>query len=591
MLTRLRTALYKLAHHQKGHAVTLSKEAEKGIERNIFKRFHRLKPVRRFVIGWVTLMILLIGCTIAQYQHLSAYYQKVAPVPGGIYSEGMVGSISNVNPIYATGDVDKSLSRLLFTGLLTYDENGDLRGGLAEKYGFTDNGRTYEITLKKGLIWHDGQPITSSDVAFTFNTIKDPDARSPLFASWQNVGITVVNDRTVRFTLPSTLASFAYNLTTGILPQHALADVSAANMRSANFNTMAPIGAGPFKWRTLEVTGNDPSDQEEQVALIPFEAYTLGKPKLSEYIIRAYASKERLQQAYASGQLTAAAGLYAAPTDSPATTVVNSLVQTAGTYAFFKTTTEPFTSVKVRQALVAASQPDQIIAKLGFQTRAVTGPLLTGQLANDKKYAQKTSDVATANRVLAEDGWIVGSDGIARKNGKPLTFRLVAADTPEYQRVANQLKTQWHAIGANVVVQLLPPTDYATALAAHDYDATIYGISIGDDPDVFAYWNGSQADVRSTNRLNISEWKNTSADAALEAGRTRLDPALRTIKYAPFLQAWQQESPALGLYQPRFVYLTRDTVYGLTQSPINNAIDRYNGVHNWQIRTARIAGT
>jgi ABC-type transport system substrate-binding protein len=87
--------------------------------------------------------------------------------------------------------------------------------------------------------------------------------------------------------------------------------------------------------------------------------------------------------------------------------------------------------------------------------------------------------------------------------------------------------------------------------------------------------------------LNFSEYNSKTADAALEAGRTRLDPALRAAKYAPFLQAWQADYPALGMYQPRFLYLTRSTVHGLLDHPINADAERFTNVHNWQIREAR----
>jgi peptide/nickel transport system substrate-binding protein len=275
---------FKLRQKQVEH---LSAVTEKTIERNLFKRFSRLRPVRRFVFGWTLLMVLIIGCLIAQFRHLSSYYQEVQPVPGGIYSEGIIGSISNVNPMYATSDVDRSLSRLVFAGLLTYDANGKLTGNLASKYEVGENGKVYTVTLKRGLTWHDGKPLTSADVLFTYNTIKDPDARSPLFNSWQNITVAAQGDYGITFTLPSALASFPYNLTTGIVPQHILGSTSAANLRSADFNTMNPIGAGPFKWRGLQVSGNDPSDVEEQVALLPFDHYTLGKPKLNEFILRA----------------------------------------------------------------------------------------------------------------------------------------------------------------------------------------------------------------------------------------------------------------------------------------------------------------
>ena len=66
-----------------------------------------------------------------------------------------------------------------------------------------------------------------------------------------------------------------------------------------------------------------------------------------------------------------------------------------------------------------------------------------------------------------------------------------------------------------------------------------------------------------------------------------LDPALRAEKYKPFLQAWQADAPALGLYQPRFLYITRGAVYGLREHAINTDADRFANVQDWQIRQAR----
>jgi len=146
----------------------------------------------------------------------------------------------------------------------------------------------------------------------------------------------------------------------------------------------------------------------------------------------------------------------------------------------------------------------------------------------------------------------------------------------------------WRALGANVTPVLQSLTDFQTTLEFHNYDALLYGVSIGIDPDVFAYWDSSQANILSNTRINFSEYKSTVADASLEAGRTRLDPVLRTIKYKPFLQAWQNDAPALGLYQPRFLYVTRGTVYGLSEHTLNVDTDRYNSVADWEIRTTKV---
>jgi peptide/nickel transport system substrate-binding protein len=322
---------------------------------------------------------------------------------------------------------------------------------------------------------------------------------------WRNRSSAATDERTVTFSLPGALATFPYSLTAGIIPQHILGKTSAINLRSVDFNTVRPVGSGPFSMRALEVTGNDPSDSEEQVALAPFANYVGGKPQLDEFVIRGYTSPERLQAAYEAGTLTAAAGLNKNPVKTREDSVRNDLLLDAGVYAFYKTTVSPLNDVQVRRALNAASNPQAIINKLEYPTKPVTMPILSGQVGYDKKYAQKTNDVAAAKDALQTAGWVAGGDGIRAKAGQQLRFKLVAADMPEYRQAANQLREQWRAIGARADVQLLPMNDYATALASHEYDVTLYGVFIGKDPDVYAYWHSSQADIRSNNRLNLSD--------------------------------------------------------------------------------------
>jgi peptide/nickel transport system substrate-binding protein len=243
---------------------------------------------------------------------------------------------------------------------------------------------------------------------------------------------------------------------------------------------------------------------------------------------------------------------------------------------------------QVRQALVRATDTQQIIKHLGYDTRAVQEPLLQGQLGYDPSLAQQPFNLKAAQSQLTADGWVTGKDSWRDKSGQRLEFTLDAANTPENKMVTGELQQQWRALGVKLNVQLQGSNDFQSTLTYHDYDAVLDGIDIGVDPDVFVYWDSSQADVRSANRLNFSEYKNPTADEALEAGRTRLDPTLRTIKYRPFLQAWQQDAPAVGLYQPRLLYLTNGPVAGLTEGPISTPTDRFINVQNWEIRQAKV---
>lgn len=569
----------------------LGSHAERQIERHLFKRFSRLAPVKRFLFGWLGLMLLLIVGLVMQNLSLSGYYQTLKPVPGGIYTEGVRGRFTNANPLYATTDADATVSRLIFSGLFTYDQRGRLTGDLASGYSADAHGMTYTVHLRPHLKWQDGEPLTSEDVVFTYNMIQNPDTQSPLENSWRGVTVTAPDARTVVFKLPDALASFPYNLTNGIVPKHVLANIPPSDLRSADFNTMHPVGAGPFAWQAVQVSGNgDPQTTSEQIALAPFAGYHGGGPKLQKFVVEVYPTETQLAQAFVNGRLTGAEGLSEVPAavKNDSSVIVHYLPLRAANMVFFKTTSGVLADQQVRQAMVQAADVPRIISRLEYPTQPVREPLLPGQPGYDRALVQAPFNLKAAKNLLAADGWKAGKNGILTKGGQALTFGLSAADNAESRAVTRELIKDWRAAGADVKVELQNAADFQSALAYHSYDAVLDGISIGPDPDVFVYWDSSQADVRSANRLNLSEWKNSAADTSLEAGRTRVDPVLRAIKYKPFVQAWRQDAPALGLYEPRLLYLTQGPVAGLDSQGLTTATDRLDNVANWEIHQAKV---
>lgn len=585
--TRLR--LRRLFRRRQKQVEAATQLAGEQVETNFIGRFEQLWSVRRFAAGWMALLVLVSVCTVVQTLALSSYYQSVQPVAGGVYNEGMVGVYSNANPIYASSAVDAAVSRLVFAGLFTYDNQNRLTGELASGYTVDNTGRHYTVTLRPGLTWQDGAPLTAADVAFTYQTIQNPDAHSPLLSSWQGVTVTAVTSTSIRFDLPNPLAAFPFSLTNGIIPRHILGTVPVDKLRANDFNTIKPVGAGPFAWRTLEV-GSVGSKTSTIIALEPFNHYTGGQPKLAGFVIRAYGDTPSAIAAYKHREVQALAGFTNLPTELATRSDVHTYTfgSTVAQMAFFKTSSGVLADTDVRRALVQATDTAAILKGLSYQTKPVWEPFLIGQLGYDPAYRQASYNVHAAKTALQTAGWLPAAHGIRAKNGQQLAFALYAEDTPENTRVAKQLAADWRAVGADVTLTLQQTSDFQTTLSLHTYDAVLYGISIGTDPDVFAYWDSRQADVRATNRLNFSEYRSAPADAALEAGRTRLDTDLRTVKYRPFLQAWQSDAPAVGLYQPRFLYITRTPVYGLDEHTLNVETDRYSSVAHWQILTAKV---
>lgn len=586
-VTRLRWR--RRFRRSKNQVEDLGTQAEENIERHFFKRLSKFSDVRRFIISWVLLLILLIGGVGLQTRALVNYYKVDTPVAGGTFTEGILGSFTNSNPIYATGSVDSSVSKLLFASLLKYDNKNQLVGDLAESWGQGVNDKTYVVKLRKDLKWADGKPLTAKDVVFTYQTIQDPSAKSPLMASWQGVRIVADSDRQIKFELPNSLSAFPHSLTTGIIPEHILGGVPAAQLRATRFNTTNPIGSGPFIWGALEVVNETPEHRHGLIGFKPNTRYYQGEPALNRFVISFFADEKDMLDSFRKNELTAMSGIEILPDDIDADHSIKqySIPLTAQVMVFFRTSQELLSDVKVRRALTHSVNQAELLKGIGYPLAPSKQPFLPGHIGYDRTVPQLGYDVAQANKLLDEAGWLMGKDKIRVKDGKKLTFTLNSQSTSEYAYVTQKLQADWQKVGAKVEVVLQSDSELQSTIAYHTYDALLYGISLGPDPDVYAYWGSTQADQRATNRVNFSEYKSAAADKALEGGRTRSDPNLRAIKYKPFLEAWRNDAPAIALYQPRYLYVAKENIYGFDPTTMNNPTERYSNVNNWMIRTEK----
>jgi peptide/nickel transport system substrate-binding protein len=585
-----RFRLPKSIHKQHKNIGEISTSTDDRIERHFFRRLANLAHVRRFVFGWLLLMGLILFISFLQFGFLREKYQALHFVPGGSFTEGIVGTYTNANPIYASSSVDSSVSKLLFSGLFAYDSQQSLAPNLAESIQLDKTEKKYTVILKENLYWHDGQPLTADDVVFTFKTIQNPDAESYLLPNWEGVKIERKDDRTVIFTLPGTLSSFPDSLTTGIIPEHILKDINPEQLRSNDFNTVKPVGSGPFKYDTVEVEKGSAEGRGEQIGLLANDRYFKNEPGIKRYVISTYKSQGELLKAYGEKKVDAISGLGDINKDYAKDEQNNiySVAVAGQTMIFFNNSQGALSDVKVRKALVLGANRQKIIESTGQVLKTSDEPFLRSQLGYDNKFSQKTNNAKAAKKLLDQVGWKLKGKAI-RTNGKneDLRIKLFALSNDEYGQVTAELKRQWAEIGVDAEIHLQQDEDLKTTVSAHGYDALLSTLSIGADPDVFAFWHSSQIDVRSKSRLNFSEYKSREADAALEAGRSRSDPAIRKLKYKPFLVAWNRDNPALALYQPNFTFIVRAPFEGFDSKSLVNPIDRYADVNEWLIRQER----
>ncbi|HSE29416.1 MAG TPA: peptide ABC transporter substrate-binding protein [Candidatus Saccharimonadales bacterium] len=562
----------------KGHLRRVERVTLRHAHRFIVQRAANLRDVSRKATAWIILILMFIGVTVWQQTVTAKTYTADIPSSGGVYSEGVFGTLDNLNPILASSAAERSGSRLLFAQLVTYNEQGNLVGELARTWHSTDDGKTYIVTLRDDALWQDGTPITADDVLFTFNLIKNADTRSPLYSSWRNIVVEKVDDKNIRFILPNPLASFENSLTVGILPMQALKDLLPSELRTADFNLRPTMASGPFVFQDSNVI--EPG-VHELLRLKANPNYFLGKPSLDGFNLHAYQDRDVMTTAFRTHevasisdanaeQIKALQGVDFVETNSPLY---------HGTFAFLKNDSTILSDIRVRRALQAATDQQKILDLLQGRPQSLSGPLLPGQLGYRADYGQPGYDLARANQLLDEAGWVKGPDGIRSKDGRPLVLRIVTTSSGDFPAIAQAIMNQWQELGITFDSQIVRSEDIQeNVIAPRSYDVLIYEIAIGRDPDVFAFWDTSQATERG---FNLSDYKSGRADEALQSARIRLDAALRAAKYQSFVSIWTTDAAAVALFRPTLTYVQSENAVTFLPHPMVDQTDRYYNVRYW----------
>lgn len=551
----------------------------------IIRRWDNVKSVRRFALGWLVLVALLIGASALQMLQYRESFSRVAAADGGTYAEGVVGPLETINPIFSTTSAERSASELIFAGLVGYDRNNSLRGELADTWRIENNGTRYIFDLKQNVMWHDGTPVTADDVVFTIDRIKNPLTRSPLLGSWRGIAVKKTAPYQVTFDLPSAYSPFPHALTLGILPKHLLNDVPAESLRENEFNR-EPVGSGAFVFNRLQLI--DPDNDRVVLYLTANGEYVRGTPKLERFQLHVYGNHEQVKQAFLTSEVNAAADL---TTDDmrqiyeqrPQARDLEATIYD-GTYAMFRMDSPKLSDVKVREALRLSVDRSALIDQLHGFGRTLNGPLLGAHYASLSTKMQPRFDVAEAGKKLDEAGWTL-QNNIRTKDGVPLELTVVAPQIGDYPTILEATVENWRKLGIKVETQLASTdTIQQNVLLPRAYDVLIYELALGVDPDVYAYWHSSQADPRG---LNLANYKSEVSDEALASARSRAESGLRQPKYEAFVDRWIADVPAVALYQPVLNYVTTESSRGLSQNAIvNDTIARYRSVELWTVQTA-----
>lgn len=542
-------------------------------------------------------LLLVVGLLLGQTPDPSI--ASIQPVQGGAYAEGLVGQIVRLNPLLDfQNQIDRDIDRLLYGALVRFDSRGNPVLDLAESYAVSADATLYTFTLRDDARWHDGEPVTSDDVVFTFSKFKEEGYPGPpdLHEVWQEIEIVRLDEHNVQFQLPEPFAPFLDFMATGLLPDHLLRGASAEDLIDHPFN-LEPVGSGPFRFESFL---QDESGQLAGVSLAAFEDYYAGRPFLEQIEFHLYPSAAAALQSY---QEDAVQGLGSIPPTELETamnlpaTAMYSAVGPYTTLVFVNTNNpdKPFLGQKeVRQALLLSVNREWMVNQLhDGQAVVALGPLLPGSWAFAEGLPQASFDPAQAAEKLDELGWILpagSSPGtpeyVRTLDGEPLSFELAYPDTDGYAQIAQALQSSWAAIGVqSELVPVAPEAIMPDLLQPREYQAVLteLDLSRSPDPDPYPFWHDSQVE----NGQNYSQFSDRNISIWLEQARTTPDIERRMELYRDFQFRFQDQVPALMLFHPIYTYAVSTAVQGPGLGPIQDPSDRFANVDQWFLLVRR----
>ena len=538
------------------------------------------------VIALIVIGVLLLG---QQPSVLPGIEAVIEPTTGGAYTEALIGSLGRLNPLLdAANPADRAVDRLLFSSLIRFDSRGSAQGDLTDSWGISQDGKVYNFSLRNEAVWHDGTPVTSEDVIFTIELLRDENLPLPpdLQEFWSQIEVGALNEKTLQFKLPEPFAPFLDHLTFGILPKHLLGNMTAQEIINAPFN-LDPVGSGPYKFDSFQMENGEISG----VALSAFDDYYEQQPYIEEVFFQYYPDSPSAFAAYQAGEVMGISEITADVLDSALKETDLNLFTGRRSrlnlvFLNLDIPTLPFfQDPVVRRALLMGINRRWIVDRiLGGQAIIAHGPVFPESWAYYEGIEQLNYDSEAALDLLKEAGYTIPAEGgnVRAKDGVRLEFEMVYPEVEEYGQIAESIQKDWQKLGVRVVLKpvsfdelindYLEPRTYQAALVELNLDRS-------PDPDPYPFWHQAQI----TGGQNYSGWDDRQASEYLEQARVLVPPADRIKRYRNFQVRFASEMPALPLFYPVYSFGIDQQVQGVSMGPLYEPSDRLNTITSWYL--------
>ncbi|MEO7082765.1 MAG: peptide ABC transporter substrate-binding protein [Gemmatimonadaceae bacterium] len=494
---------------------------------------HALKVYRRLCLSTSLGVALVVGCA--------------APHPADtvVYASGT--DLESGNPLVTIHSLSRQIQRFaLFVTLAKYDSLLEPVPYYARRWEWSPDRKRLTLHLAGDLSWHDGQPTTARDAAFTIDA-----ARDPATGYWRAADLTSIdsvfapNDTTAEIAFRTPQAAFPLILCElPIVPAHLLSNVPRSDLRRAAFN-FAPVGNGPFKF--IERRAGERWVFRRNSTFSP----TLGgPPRLAGFVVSVVDEPTTKFAGLASGELDVAGiapTMAALAARDPSMRVLDyPVLFTTG--LIFNVHKPPFDDSRVRRAISLSIDRERIIrAALAGYGRVAAGPVPPeSPLALP---GGPVLDTALADSLFSAAGWTRDADGARARGGRRFQFELSTVGSGD-NALEQLVQADLGKRGIRVNIRQVELGTFLTLARApqKQFDVLVAGIP----GDVALAFLGAMFETRQAGgALDYTGFHTPGLDSLFASARDATTDSARTVAWRDVQRVLADQVPVAWIYHSR----------------------------------------
>lgn len=506
------------------------------------------KKLFLLMIAWAWVALLLFKLIV--WGKFFAAHSQMQPVAGGIYTQATVGTLQHLNPLSPhQTQIDQDISQLIHQGLLKYNpQTATVENNVAE-LRLTEDAKVYKLTIGDDIRFSNGDRMTMEDVLFTFKSIIQSRVfpNRALREAFEYVTIQSVDERTVEFILPEQNIYFPYYLTTPILSEKAFRGVLMEELFDPFvLPNRRPVGLGPFRFKQA----TPKADGTFRIRLEKNPYYHQPSPAIEEIVFYGFPDEKSLEQSlaevknYASITGISTEGRLRIGPDLESDYQTARMLLPQYLAVFLNLDKSQTAKLALRKALYEGMNKESLLENEAGWER-VDSPFFFENI--NTSYQQ--TNYKQARSYLRDNGFPYNRALEGRtigKNGDPLKLTFITSTEPAvYSRLAlNLVKTWEKELDIDFDLQILNPSDFATAVEERTYDLVLFGQNFSHSSNALAVWHSSQSGLWNLANLTREDVDFLIGEIRFSGGQSdffSLSQKLDVVRPAIFLATPQKE--------------------------------------------------